>query len=140
MENIKDLLAYFEQQLRLVQSKELKYTSEEAYNDAADVCKNIINNKSEEDNGWDRAMIFNSPLKELVELKNKKDFLDSVDQSQWDEEWQKAWDDYKERKEQAWYQAKQVVMLWDKTDHGSISILKRTVLKTRRVDCSTPPM
>lgn len=92
--------------------------------------KEIIDSISlEEDNGWDWAMIFNSPLNELVELKKKRDFLDSIDQSQHDEEWEQAWIDYRERKEQAWYQANQVIELWNKTDHGATPVLKRFVLK-----------
>lgn len=43
MENsLEKLIEYFEQQLNLQRSSEIKYTGEEAYFDAVDVCKNAL--------------------------------------------------------------------------------------------------
>ena len=41
-QKIEKLINYFEQQLRLQRSSEIKYTGEEAYFDAVDVCKNAL--------------------------------------------------------------------------------------------------
>lgn len=43
---IEKLIVYFEQQLSLQRSSEIKYTGEEAYFDAVDVCKNAIKIKN----------------------------------------------------------------------------------------------
>lgn len=45
MENIEILIEYFEQQLRLQRESKIKYTGEEAYFDALDVCKNTLKAK-----------------------------------------------------------------------------------------------
>ncbi len=44
--NLSKLIEYFEQQLRLQRSSEIKYTTEDALVDAIDVCKNIVKNLS----------------------------------------------------------------------------------------------
>jgi len=41
-DTLEKLLEYFEQQLNLQRSGEIKYTGEEAYFDAVDVCKNEL--------------------------------------------------------------------------------------------------
>ena len=45
---IQELIEYFEQQLRLQRSSEIKYTTEEALVDAIQVCKNAQKTKEKE--------------------------------------------------------------------------------------------
>jgi hypothetical protein len=45
---VEHLIEYFEQQLRLQRESKIKYTAEEAYIDALDVCKNAYNTKEKQ--------------------------------------------------------------------------------------------
>jgi hypothetical protein len=46
---LEKLIEYFEQQLRLQRSNEIKYTAEDAYIDVIDVCKNVLKSLSQPD-------------------------------------------------------------------------------------------